>query len=115
RTDWEILMELAARVGRGWKGAARNAIVRAARPLLHPERVADVALRLGPYGRRRSPMALDMKKVRSAPHGIDLGPLEPNLANLLRTENERVRLAPSAMLAEVGRLNELLAGRESAR
>jgi anaerobic selenocysteine-containing dehydrogenase len=115
KTDWEILMGLAARIGRGWKGFATNAAVRAAGRLLTPERVADIGLRTGPYGRRSSPVALTVSKVRRAPHGIDLGPLEPNLANLLRTENKRVRLAPSAMLAEAGRLDELAAGREAAR
>jgi len=115
KTDWEILMGLATRIGRGRRGAVVNALLRAASPLLHPERVADIGLRVGPYGRRNSPLALTMKKVKSAQHGIDLGPLEPNLQNLLRTEKGRVRLAPEVMLAEAGRLDELAASRETAR
>jgi len=115
KSDWEILVALAARVGRGAEGAATNALLRLLGPLSTPERVADLALRLGPYGRLRSRRALDIGKVKRAPHGIDLGPLKPNLMSLLRTEGKRVRLAPAVMLAEAGRLEQLAASREAAR
>jgi anaerobic selenocysteine-containing dehydrogenase len=115
KTDWEILMALAARIGRGLKGAVSNPALRLLGPHSTPERVADLALRLGPYGRLRSRRGLDMGKVKRAPHGIDLGPLEPNLVNLLRTEGKRIRLAPAVMLAEAARLEELAAERAAAR
>jgi len=115
KTDWEILLALAARVGRGVKGAVTNPMLRLLGPLATPERVADLALRIGPYGRLRSRRALDIGKVKRAPHGIDLGPLEPNLVNLLRTKGKRVQLAPAVMLAEAAGLEELAADREAAR
>lgn len=115
KTDWEILLALAARVGRGAKGAVTNRMLRLLGPLATPERLGDLALRTGPYGRLRSRRALDIGKVKRAPHGIDLGPLEPNLANLLRTEGKRVKLAPAVMLAEAARLEQLAAEREAAR
>jgi anaerobic selenocysteine-containing dehydrogenase len=56
-----------------------------------------------------------MDKLRRAQHGIDLGPLEPNLVKLLRTSDGRVQLAPPVMLAEADRLGALAAEREDAR
>ncbi len=115
KTDWEILRELAARLGAGRTGAATNAVLRAVGPLVTPERVADLAMRIGPYGRLRSPQRLDMGKVRRSPHGIDLGPLRPNLVRRLRTKDKRVKLAPPVLVEEAGRLAELAAEREAAR
>lgn len=115
KTDWEILTALAGRVGRGRLGALTNPLLRLFGPLSTPERVADLALRTGPYGRLKSRLALDVGKVKRAVHGIDLGPLEPNLVNLLRTKGKRVRLAPAVMLAEAARLQELAAERVAAR
>jgi len=115
KTDWEILIALTARVGRGAKGAVTNRMLRLLGPLSTPGRVGDLALRIGPYGRLRSHRALDIGKVKRAPHGIDLGPLEPNLLNLLRTKGKRVKLAPAVMLAEAARLEQLASEREAAR
>jgi anaerobic selenocysteine-containing dehydrogenase len=115
KTDWEILAGLASRIGRGRVGTARNRVLRAVERLFTPERVADLALLTGPYGRLRSPRALSVAKVKAAPHGIDLGPLRPGLARLLRTKDRRVKLAPRVMLEEAGRLEELAAARDAAR
>jgi len=114
KTDWEIMMGLAARVGRGRQGAVANALMRVLGPRITPERVADLALRIGPYGALHGGR-LTLARVRRAPHGIDLGPLEPNLVKLLRGKDRRVQLAPPVMLAEVAHLKELRAERERAR
>lgn len=113
KTDWEILMALAARVGRGLAGLIGNAALRVLGPLLTPERVTDLALASGPYGRLRSRRGLSVSKLRRSPHGIDLGPLEPNLPRLLRTEGGRVQLAPPVMLAEAANLEAHAAEREA--
>ncbi|HET9103828.1 MAG TPA: molybdopterin-dependent oxidoreductase [Solirubrobacteraceae bacterium] len=115
RADWQILMALAARVGRGRTGAVTNPLLRLFGPLGTAERIADLALAAGPYGRLRSRRALSMGKIRRAEHGIDLGPLTPNLRNLLRTPGKRVRLAPAVMLEAVAQLEALAAERERAR
>lgn len=115
KTDWEIMMELAARVGRGRRGQLTNRLLGAVGPHLTPERFGDLALRLGPYGPIRSRRALNLNKVKSAVHGIDLGPLEPSLLGRLRTPSKRVRLAPAVMLAEAARLEELASERLAAR
>jgi len=115
KDDWEILRELSARLGRGRGGAVSNAVLRLLGPLWTPERFADVAIRLGPYGRLKSSRRLDIGKVKRAAHGIDLGPLQPNLINRLRTNGKRVKLAPRVMLDEAARLQDLAGKREIAR
>ncbi|MHB8658051.1 MAG: molybdopterin dinucleotide binding domain-containing protein [Solirubrobacteraceae bacterium] len=54
-----------------------------------------------------------MFKVRRARHGIALGPLQPHLISILRTDGRRIRLAPAMMMAEAGEL-EGLAGERAA-
>ncbi|MGE5407196.1 MAG: molybdopterin-dependent oxidoreductase [Syntrophothermus sp.] len=115
KTDWEILVGLAGRIGRGPLGAARNRALALLGPLFTAERFADLALLIGPYGRLRSRRGLDLRKVKAAKHGIDLGPLQPGLDRSLRTEGKRIELAPPVMVEEAGRLRELAAAREAAR
>jgi len=115
KDDWEILRELAARLGSGRVGAITNPVLRRLGPLWTPERFADLAMRLGPYGRLRSAHSLDIGKVKRASHGIDLGPLRPNLVNQLRTRDKRVKLAPTVLVKEAARLEELAGERDAAR
>jgi anaerobic selenocysteine-containing dehydrogenase len=62
----------------------------------------DTMLRLGSYG-------LSLATLRENPHGIDLGPLEPRLKELLCTPSGRVELAPGAVVGDLARLRERLA------
>ena len=66
-----------------------------------PERLLDLLLRAGPY-------ELTLADLEAAPHGIDLGPLQPRLPQVLRTPSGRVELAPEAIVADVPRLREEL-------
>ncbi|WP_327167858.1 molybdopterin oxidoreductase family protein [Streptomyces subrutilus] len=72
-----------------------------------PERRLDLMLRLGPYG-------LGLDDLRRAPHGIDLGPLRPRLADVLRTRSGRIELLPEPIAAELPRLRATLADRPAA-
>lgn len=65
------------------------------------ERVLDALLKLGSYG-------LSLEAMRQAPHGLDLGPLQPRLPEILCTASGKVDLAPSALAADVPRLLERL-------
>ena len=115
RTDWQILMALAGRIGRGVIGGARNRALRLLGPVATPERVVDMALRTGPYGMLKRPgRGLNIGKVKKSRHGIDLGPLRPHLESLLRTEGKRVKLAPAVMLEEAAKLDELADARQAA-
>src|SRR5215831_7084236 len=58
-----------------------------------PERIVDMLMRMGPYGDGfgRRPGGLFLDRVRLAPHGIDLGPLQPRLQEVLNTESDAMR------------------------
>jgi anaerobic selenocysteine-containing dehydrogenase len=66
-----------------------------------PERLLDLMLRAGPYG-------LTLDDLVAAPHGLDLGPLQPRLPAPLRTESGLIELAPAAVVADVARLQAAL-------
>ncbi|MET8386409.1 molybdopterin-dependent oxidoreductase [Streptosporangium canum] len=68
------------------------------------ERRLDAMLRLGPYG-------LSLAKLLANPHGVDLGPLEPRLAEVLCTASGRVELAPPPLVEDLARLRGRLAVR----
>ncbi|MBF6049153.1 molybdopterin-dependent oxidoreductase [Streptomyces sp. NRRL B-1677] len=65
------------------------------------ERILDALLKLGSYG-------LSLEAMRQAPHGLDLGPLQPRLPEILCTASGKVDLAPAALAADVPRLLERL-------
>ncbi|WP_240136540.1 molybdopterin oxidoreductase family protein [Streptomyces sp. MUM 178J] len=68
-----------------------------------PERRLDMMLRLGPYD-------LTLQRLLEQPHGIDLGPLRPRLAEVLRTRSGRIELLPAPIAADLPRLRSALAG-----
>ncbi|SDT56734.1 molybdopterin-dependent oxidoreductase [Actinoplanes derwentensis] len=77
----------------------------------HPaERLLDVALRTGAYGDGfgTNPGGLSLQRLLDAPHGIDLGPLQPRLPEALRTPSGKVELCPPPLAAEAARLRESL-------
>lgn len=95
RHDWQILVELAARMrlDTSLPGAwARRAAVAAATKL-GPEGMLETLLRMGPY-------RLSLKKLRQHPHGLDLGPLEPFLEERIETASKKVELSPPKLVAE---------------
>ena len=61
------------------------------------ERVVDLRLRTGPY-------SLSLAKLKEHPHGVDLGPLEPRIPEVLRTPSGRIELCPEPIAAEVRRI-----------
>ena len=88
-------------------GTASADVMAATAGLRGPERVLDVALRSGPYGDQfgRQPGGLNLARVQAstAAGGIDLGPLEPRLPELLRTPSGKVELAPALLLDDLQR------------
>ena len=92
--DWEIFVGLAKAF------AARAGIE--LKPTLPPEKMIDMGLRMGAYG-DNSEHKLSLATLRDYPHGIDLGPLRPNLAARLKTESKAVEAAPAPLLADLQR------------
>ena len=74
------------------------------------ERRLDMMLRLGPYGDAfgANPDGLTLERLKAAPHGIDLGPLQPRIPEVLKTRSGRIELAPEPLIADVARLQDSL-------
>jgi len=112
RTDWEILVALAARIGRGLTGRASNVALQLIERFSTPDRLIDLGLRAGPYGLMRG--GLDLAKVKRAHHGIDFGPHKPRTPKVLRTKGKRIQLAPPEFMSEASELERLAAERDAA-
>jgi anaerobic selenocysteine-containing dehydrogenase len=112
--DWEILHELGMRLGGMNFGVpvVDRALRLAWRVGLRPsaDRVIDLALRLGPYGDRFRPWSrgLNLDRVKRAPHGIDLGPLQPHGRARVHTPDGKVELMPKLIVDDVPRLERWL-------
>jgi anaerobic selenocysteine-containing dehydrogenase len=67
-------------------------------------------LRTGPYGDGfgARPGGLTLDVLLDHPHGVDLGPLESRLPEVLRTPTGMVELAPEPIVADVARLRAAL-------
>lgn len=74
------------------------------------ERRLDMMLRIGPYGDAfgTKPDGLTMERLKANPHGIDLGPLQPRIPEILRTPSGRIELAPEQIVTDVARLRDAL-------
>jgi anaerobic selenocysteine-containing dehydrogenase len=69
-----------------------------------PERRLDMMLRLGPYD-------LTLDTLLEQPHGVDLGPLEPRIPQILKTRSGRVELLPAPVADDLPRLRAALDAR----
>ncbi|MBT9494743.1 MAG: molybdopterin-dependent oxidoreductase [Paucibacter sp.] len=99
--EWETLLRLAAMVeGRDWRAEPEALDAPDSAGLRGPERLIDLALRSGPYG-GATEQDLTLAKVKAAAGGIDLGPLQSRIPELLRTPSGRIELAPPALLADL--------------
>jgi len=104
RGDFEVLIDLALslrRHGGGRRGRMLGAMLRAARAV-GERRLLDLLLRFGPH-------RLSLRKLEQNPHGIDLGPLRPQLPGRLCTKDKRFHLAPEIFLRDLERLEAHLA------
>ena len=70
------------------------------------DKLVDAMLRSGPYGDGfgARPDGLSVEKLKQHPHGIDLGPLEPRLPEILRTPSGRIELAAPPIVEDFKRL-----------
>ena len=87
-------------------GREAHEILAALAPRRGPERLLDLLLRAGPYGDRFGavPDGLTLAQLEAAPHGLDLGALEPRIPEVLRTPSGKIELAPELLLGDVARL-----------
>jgi anaerobic selenocysteine-containing dehydrogenase len=92
-------------------GEHADAVLKALSHLDGPERQIDFALRMGPYGDMfgRKADGINLAKVKAAPGGIDLGPLQPRIPEVLRTPSGKIELAPPPLLDDLQRARGALA------
>ena len=76
-----------------------------------PEQVLEAMIRTGAYGDGfgADPDGVTFQTLLDHPHGLDLGPLESRLPEVLKTPSGQVELVPDAFLADLPRLVEALA------
>lgn len=74
------------------------------------ERLLDLSLRSGPYGDGFGayPDGLTLARLEAAPGGIDLGPLQPRLPEVLRTPSGLIELLPAQLADQARRLAQAL-------
>jgi anaerobic selenocysteine-containing dehydrogenase len=123
--EWQILLRLAAIAqGKGAQidieafdlelfagdlqrsaGAQTEAILDALAGLTGPERQIDFAMRTGPYGDLfgQKPEGINLAKVKAATGGIDLGPMQPRIPEMLRTPSGKIELAPAILIDDLKR------------
>ena len=84
-----------------WRWGSRRRSSRARRARSERGVRFDLAMRAGPH-------KVTVDALEKAPHGIDLGALEPRMPALLHTGGKRLHLAPKRFLDDVPRLHALL-------
>ncbi len=102
--DWEILNTLARRVARGLRGR----LVAHTMGRMSPQRLVELIILTSPRGILRAgrKRGLTLGRIKAAPHGIDLGALEPCLPGALGTKSRRINLAAPLLMAEVAQLTK---------
>ena len=97
--DWRIWWELSDRLQRRRGRSLKEAAVTRLMGKLGPDRIIDLGLRYGGTG-------TSLSKLKRAPHGIDLGPMQPRLPERLVGKQDHVDLAPEILLEDLSRLDE---------
>jgi anaerobic selenocysteine-containing dehydrogenase len=101
--DVDALDDLVARflVQRELPGRDPDEVLAEVAPRRGPERILDLMLRAGPYD-------LTLADLERSPHGIDLGPHEPRVPEVLRTPSGKIELAPEPIVADLDRVRASL-------
>jgi anaerobic selenocysteine-containing dehydrogenase len=109
--DWQILTELTSRLaGRRHGKLSKQYLTARAAQKAGPERILDLGLRLGPYGKRFNPFGagLSLGELRKKPHGVDLGPLQSSLPGRVPEKHGPIDLAPDLFVQDLDRLRDRL-------
>jgi anaerobic selenocysteine-containing dehydrogenase len=108
--DARLLAEDVRRLAAGVPDELQAAMLQALSDAPGPERLLDLGLRAGPHGDRfgQTPGGLSLATLKAAPHGIDLGPLQPRLPGILRTPSGRIELWPAPVAAELAAVDAAL-------
>ena len=104
-----LVQREAATPGSPVEGRDVDEILDALKPRRGPERMLDFMLRSGPYGDGFGASdGLSLAVLEAQPHGVDLGPLQPRIPEVLRTPTGKIELAPPSIVEDVERLRRAL-------
>jgi len=101
----------AVQADQAWPGLTVDEVTRKLTGVQGPERIIDLLIRLGPHGDGfgRNPAGYTLDSIKAEPHGIDLGPLEPRLREVINTASGRIELVPQVMVDDLARLQAHMA------
>lgn len=130
--EWEILLRLADlvsgtqktfdlqeqddRVFRQWvmnSGRHKNIpmiysdeIIKMQAQKIGPERILDLLIRMGPRGDGFGSVAdgLNLAKLKAHPHGLDFGPMQSRIPEILQTASKKIETAPEQIIIDINRL-----------
>jgi anaerobic selenocysteine-containing dehydrogenase len=76
-----------------------------------PERMCDLAVRVGPWGDRygENPGGITLDTIKAAPDGLDFGPMISRAAEMIGTPSGHIDLAPEYIVGDIPRLRERMA------
>jgi anaerobic selenocysteine-containing dehydrogenase len=104
-----IIQREVATPGSPVEGRDTSELLAALQPRIGQERMLDFMLRSGPYGDGFNGRdGLSVAVLEASPHGVDLGPLQPRIPEVLRTPSGQIELAPQPMVEDVVRLRGAL-------
>ncbi len=97
--DWQILN------GLGQKLAEIKGVD--FKPSPAPDKLIDMGIQHGVYGESSGhDLALSLDKIKQHPHGLDLGPLQPGLAERLCTKSGQIHMNIDFILEDADRLQQ---------
>jgi len=87
-------------------GRSEDEILAALGTTAGPARTLDFMLQTGPYGAAfgANPGGASLALLKEHPHGVDFGPLQPRIPEILRTPSGTVELAHPVLMADLDRL-----------
>ena len=105
-----LIQREVATAGTSVEGRDPGELLAALKPRRGPERMLDFMLRSGPYGDGFGAKegGLSLAVLEDHPHGVDLGPLQPRIPEVLRTISGKIELAPAPIVEDVARLRASL-------
>lgn len=113
-SDWQIVLELAYQLGGGPTGIRPvDWFYRAGRKVgirWKPDSTVDLLARLGPHGDKFLPWkrGLNLKKLKRATHGVDLGPMQTGIAHRVVHADRKMHLNVPVLLDAIDDLSRSL-------
>jgi len=105
--DWQIAKELSKRFSK-----LANYSVPFLFRQFNPRQLLNFALLSGPYGKWSSPArffkGLNLQKLIDSKHGINFGPLQPRIPEVLNTQDGKIQIAADVFLEGLKEVKEKL-------